>query len=507
MLNTLYRPALALLTDLYELTMACAYWKTGHAADQAVFCLSFRENPFGGGYAVMAGLETVVQYLQNLRFEADDLSYLAQLRTDDGTPLFDPAFLDLLQNFRWECDLDAIPEGTVVFADEPLLRVTGPIWQAQLVESFLLNTINFQTLIATKAARICDVAGDQPVLEFGLRRAQGIDGALAASRAAYIGGCAATSNTLAGRLLGIPVRGTMAHSWIMLFDDEIQAFQAYASAMPHNALFLVDTYDTLQGVRHAIQVGRQLKARGYRLLGIRLDSGDLAYLSIQARRMLDEAGFPDAKILASNELDEHILKSLKEQGAAINLWGVGTRLVVGHGQGALGGVYKLTAVRPRGRGPWQLRLKVSELAAKTSIPGVLAVRRYFNGRGLVGDLIYDQARLGPPHPNQETWIVDPADITRRKRIPPKTDFEDLLVPVFRKGQLVYDLPSLTAIRQRAREQVARLHPGIRRFLNPHAYPVGLEERLANLRMKMILQARKRRAAEASNRPTRKRQAH
>ena len=283
-LADLYRPSLSLLTDLYQLTMACAYWKSGLAEREAAFHLFFRHNPFGGGFAVACGLAYVIDFIRSFRLSESDVEYLAGLRGDDDRPLFDGEFLAFLGRLRLTCDIDAVPEGTVVFAHEPLVRVCGPIIVCQLLETPLLNLINFQTLIATKAARVCYAAGEDPVLEFGLRRAQGVDGALAASRAAYIGGCAATSNVLAGKLFGIPVRGTHAHSWVMLFDSELEAFQAYAAAMPNNCVFLVDTYDTLEGVRRAVQVGRWLRDRGQRLLGIRLDSGDLAYLSIGAAR-------------------------------------------------------------------------------------------------------------------------------------------------------------------------------------------------------------------------------
>ena len=294
----LYRPSLTLLTDLYELTMAYGYWKSGTADHEAVFHHVFRHNPFGGGFTVACGLAYAVDYLERLTFAPEDLAYLAEVRGADHEPLFPPDFLDHLRDFRFRCDVDAVPEGTVVFPHEPLVRVRGPLLAAQLVESALLNFVNFQTLVATKAARVCLAASGEPVLEFGLRRAQGIDGALAASRAAYIGGCAATSNVLASRLFGIPVRGTQAHSFVMAFDDERAAFEAYAAAMPGNSVFLVDTYEAKGGVRNAIAAARALRARGGTLLGIRLDSGDLAYLSIEARRALDEAGFSEAAILA-----------------------------------------------------------------------------------------------------------------------------------------------------------------------------------------------------------------
>ncbi|HET7434017.1 MAG TPA: nicotinate phosphoribosyltransferase, partial [Thermoanaerobaculia bacterium] len=409
----------ALLTDLYQLTMAYAYWRTGKAADEAVFHLFFRKNPFGGGYAIAAGLEAAIRYLEALRFTDDDRAYLATITGNDGAPLFPDDFLRYLSELRFTCDVDAIPEGTVVFAHEPLVRVKGPIAQAQIVETALLNMLNFQTLIATKASRVVYAARGDAVIDFGLRRAQGNDGGISATRAAFIGGVSSTSNVLAGAMFGIPVKGTHAHSWVMSFDDELEAFEQYASVMPNNALLLVDTYDTLEGVDKAIEVGKQLRARGHELSGVRLDSGDLAYLSIEARKKLDAAGFPDAVIAASNDLDEHLITSLKEQQAAINVWGVGTRLVTAYDQPALGGVYKLAAYR-RGGGAWEHRVKLSEQTAKVSTPGQLQVRRFTEDGACTGDMIWDELS-GVASPT----IVDPFDLTRRKTF--SCEGKDLLV--------------------------------------------------------------------------------
>ncbi len=483
-LNTLYRSSLGLLTDLYQLTMAYGYWKTGNHDRGAVFHLFFREHPFDGGFTVAAGLATVIEYLEGVRFEPEDLAYLARLRGNDEQPLFESAFLDYLAPMRLGCDLHGIPEGTVVFPHEPLLRVTGPLLQAQLLETALLNIVNFQTLVATKATRVVLAARGEPVLEFGLRRAQGIDGALAASRAAYLGGCAATSNVLAGRSFGIPVRGTHAHSWVMCFDDELEAFRAYARAMPNNCVFLVDTYDTLAGVRHAIEIGQEMRREGHEMIGIRLDSGDLAWLSIEARRMLDEAGFPKAMIVASNELDEQVIASLKDQGAAIGVWGVGTRLITAYDQPALGGVYKLAAVRD-GQGNWQYKVKLSEQAIKIPNPGILQVRRYCQGGEAIGDVIFDEQ-----FPVQgDCTMVDPLDMTHRKVIPAGTPSEDLLVPVFCRGQCVYRVPSLEESRRHVQEQLGLFHAGVKRFVNPHRYPVGLELGLHERKTELVLKAR------------------
>ena len=413
-------------------------------------------------------------------------AYLATLTAGDHTPLFDRAFLDELGRLEFDVEVDAVPEGTLVFPYEPLLRVKGPVVACMLAETPLLNLVNFPTLIATKAARIVQAAHGDPVLEFGLRRAQGADGALTASRAAYLGGCAATSNVLAGKLFGIPVKGTHAHSWVMLFDEEREAFQKYAEAMPHNCVFLVDTYDTLEGVKNAIEVGRWLKARGRPLLGVRLDSGDLADLSIKARQMLDDAGFPEARIYASNDLDEHVIQSLKQQGGQIAMWGVGTRLVTASDDPALGGVYKLAAVRGAGQAEWKYRVKVSDQPEKTSTPGILQVRRFETAAGFVADGIFDVER---------GWkgaraIVNALDATLAQPIPEGATATDLLVPAMRGGKIVLQEGGLEAARKRLALQLGRMSPGTKRFLNAHLYPVGLEPGLQELRTKMVKDARK-----------------
>jgi nicotinate phosphoribosyltransferase len=377
-----------------------------------------------------------------------------------------------------------MPDGTVVFPQEPLVRISGPIIQSQILESALLNIFNFQTLIATKAARIKLAAGERPIVDFGLRRAQGIDGSLSASLAAYVGGCSATSNLLAGKLYGIPVQGTHAHSWVMSFDNELEAFQSYAEAMPNNAVFLVDTYDTIDGVKNAIKIGKWLQEHGHKLLGVRLDSGDLAYLSIEARKLLDKAGFRETAIIASNDLDEHIISSLNDQGAQIGVWGVGTKLVTAYDQPALGGVYKLTAVR-RPKEPWQYKIKLSEQAAKINNPGILQVRRFVADGVFVGDVIFD---VQAP-PQGTVVMVDPLDMTRRRRFTKEFACIDLLQPIFRGGKLVYEQPSLQQTKEHAHSQLGCLHAGIKRLLNPHEYPVGLEVSLHELKTSLILKER------------------
>ena len=487
--SAVYMTSLASLTDLYQLTMAGAYFQSGSHTKEAVFHLFFRSNPFKGGFAIACGLASACDIINNFRFSAADLKFISELPGDDGKPLFSADFLTYLKDLKLEVDVDAVREGEVVFANEPLVRVKGPIIHCQLLETILLNIFNFQTLIATKAARIKLAAQQKPVLEFGLRRAQGFDGGLSASRAAYVGGCDATSNLLAGRLYGIPVKGTHAHSWVMSYEDELTAFEQYARVMPNNCIFLVDTYDTLGGVAHAIKVGHWLEQKGHKLAGIRLDSDDLAYLSCEARRMLDEAGFSETKIYASNDLDEVVIASLIDQGAAIDVWGVGTNLVTASDQPALGGVYKLGAIREPG-GSWKPKLKLSEQVGKISNPGIHQVRRFYLsqagdvGRSYLADMIFDQEAKP-----LEALIVDPVDYTRRKSIPPQAKFDDLLQPVFRAGKQVMQLPDLKTVREFRAERLAGFHPSIRRLLNPHQYPVGLEVNLNKSKMELILKER------------------
>ena len=494
-IKQIYRHSLALLTDLYQLTMAYGYWQTGKLNQEAVFTLFFRKPPFHSGYSIMAGLATALDYLDGLGFTETDLSFLATLKGSDNKPLFNSDFLDYLGKLRFDCDLDAIPEGTLVFPHEPLLRVQGPLLQCQLLETTLLNIINFQTLIATKAARICQATQGEPVLEFGLRRAQGIDGALSASRAAYIGGCAATSNVLAGKIYGIPVKGTHAHSWVMSFANETEAFQAYAEAMPNNCTLLVDTFDTLQGVEKAIEIGKWLQKNGQHLVGIRLDSGDLVELSQQARKMLDNAGLKQAQIVASNDLDEHLITEIKAAGAKINLWGVGTKLVTSYDQPALGGVYKLTAIRDEPNAQWQYRLKLSEESIKISNPGLLQVRRFMDAQGMFSsDMIYNQ--LQPPVNDDKVHLVNPsafslhpALIEGYTTLPADIPYQDLLIPILRKGKLVTELPLLEQIQQRTQEQLNHCPAEIKRLNSPDTYPVNLEIKLYQLKQRLISEAR------------------
>ncbi len=465
--------------------MSQGFFKLGLQDKEAVYHLFFRKAPFSGRFAIAAGLASVLQMLESYTFSQAHLDYLSGLKGEEGATLFEESFLTYLQRMRLTCDLDAVEEGTVVFPHEPLLRVRGPIIQSQLLESVLLNLINFPTLVATKAARLCLAAEGSSVVEFGLRRAQGADGALTASRAAYLGGCVATSNVLAAHLYGIPLSGTHAHSWVMVFEEELEAFLAYGKAMGRGVVLLVDTYRTLEGVQKAIEAGRQLRAVGHDLVGVRLDSGDLAYLSAQARKMLDAAGFDKTKIVASNQLDEMIIYDLKHQRACVDVWGVGTSLVTGGAEGALDGVYKLSAVRDPG-GPWRYCLKISEQLQKVSTPGILGVRRYHAGEYFSADVIYDEGT----DLSQGCWGVDPFDATRRRHFTSNLPYEELLVPIIRGGNRVYQQPSLGGSRHRVQHQLASLHPSIKRFVNPHEYPVGLEASLHEEKMVLMRDIRR-----------------
>jgi nicotinate phosphoribosyltransferase len=464
-----YGTSLGLLTDLYQVTMAYGHWKGGLTAHQACFHLFFRSCPFDGGYTVTAGLADALDHLAHFRMDGTDLEYLAGLTSSQGRPRFDRAFLDHLGDLRLQVDVDAVPEGTVMFPNEPVLRVTGPLLQCQLLETPLLTLINFPTLIATKAARVCDAARWGSVLEFGLRRAQGPDGGITAARAAYVGGCSATSNLLAGKLFGIPVQGTHAHSWVMVFDGDRAAFRAWAETQPDNCTFLVDTYHTLEGVRAALEVGRELRERGHEMIGVRLDSGDLADLGLEARRMLDEAGFPDAVIVGSGDLDEHRIDDLVRRGAPIQVWGVGTRLTTGHPDASVNGVYKLAAIRPPS-GDWEPRLKVSDSPSKTTIPGLLSVRRFRQDGVMTTDWIRDVRDDGPERP----ILIDPGDPEHRWQVPADAEHEDLLVPVVRAGEVVYGIPALRESRERTRAQVEALPDAVRRRRGPTTHPVGLD---------------------------------
>ncbi|MBS0629363.1 MAG: nicotinate phosphoribosyltransferase [Verrucomicrobia bacterium] len=466
LLKTLYRDSLSLLTDLYEITMAYAYWKQGLKEREAVFQLFFRKYPFQGGFAICAGAQIALEYIQNFKFSEGDLSYL------EGLKLFEPAFLDYLRNLKISLDVDAMEEGTPVFPNEPLLRVKGPIIQAQIMESALLNIVNFQTLIATKSARVVHAAAGDHVVEFGLRRAQGIDGAISASRAAYIGGCHSTSNVMAGKLFGIPVLGTFAHSWVMAFEEEKEAFSTFAKTFPKSTVFLIDTYDTMKGVERAIEVVKELKIE---MIGVRLDSGDLKVLSKAVRKKLDQAGLTQAKIMATNELNEERIADLKGHGAPIALWGVGTHLVTAKDQPALDGVYKLCAVQDEKKN-WQIRFKISEEMIKTTNPGILQVRRYRDDHGYVADMIYD-LEMGPG-----AAIVS---FGEERAIKKGWQSIDLLVPMLRQGKNVYDQPSLAQMRQNTGEELAKFPSSLRKLVKPELFFSGIADNLERYKVDAI----------------------
>lgn len=457
--------------------MLAGYHSCGKMDQASCFDLYFRKLPFGGGFCVAAGLETALDYLTELRFEQPQLEYLKSLN------LFSADFLSWLAKFRFEGDVEAVAEGELVFPGEPLLRIRAPLPHAQLVESALLNIINFQTLIATKAARVYVASQQGTVLEFGLRRAQGIDGSLSASRASYIGGCSATSNTLAGQKFGIPVKGTHAHSWIMSFDTELEAFRAYANLYPDSCTLLVDTYDTLNsGVPNAVKVGLELKEKGHTLAGIRLDSGDLAELSKGARQQLDAAGLSEAKIVASNDLDENLVANLLSQGARIDVWGVGTNLVTARDQPALGGVYKLVAAEGAD-GQMEPRIKVSSNPIKTTVPGIKQVYRAEDSAGnALGDVIALESETIESASSVPTHSPLYAELKRRVEA---STFRPLLKPVLKGGQRVGTQPGLGEIRDACLANLKKLPDQHKRRMNPHIYWVGLSDELYQLRHNLL----------------------
>ena len=475
---------LTLLTDFYELTMMQAYHHaeiTTGRKQEAVFDMFYRENPCGNGYAVAAGLAQVVDYINELVFDEDDITYLR------STGVFGEEFLGYLKNFKFTGSINAVPEGTVVFPGEPLVQVIAPLMEAQLIETVILNIINHQSLIATKASRVCWAAKGNRVLEFGLRRAQGPDAGLYGARAAMIGGCFGTSNVLAGQLFDIPVHGTHAHSWIMSFDSEIEAFRYYANLYPKACILLVDTYDTLKsGIPNAIQVFREMKEKGVKLenFGIRLDSGDLAYLSKCARKMLDDAGFEAAFISATNDLDEHIISELKTQGAEISLWGVGTHLITSKEYPAFGGVYKLAALHTNGE--WHNKIKLSEDPIKITNPGIKKIFRLYDARSgkMKADLI---ALAYEEYTNDEDLtIFDPIATWKQMKLKAgEYIIRELLRPIFKNGECVYKPPTVPEICEYAARERATLWDEHKRLIRPQLMPVDLSKKLYDLKQSMI----------------------
>jgi len=461
----------ALFTDFYELTMAAGYFYQNKGSDTATFEMYFRDNPFEGGYSIAAGLETAVHAVMNCSFGNDDIEFLEEQKTPDGAPLFGREFLNYLASYRFKGDIRGVPEGTVVFPNEPLLQASGNLIECQIIESVLLCHINFQTLIATKAARIWESSGHGSIIEFGLRRSQGPDGALSACRAAYIGGADATSNVLAAARLGIPAKGTHAHSWIQSFDTELDAFRAYAQIFPDTCILLVDTYDTLtSGVPNAITVAGELEKKGRRLSGIRIDSGDLVFLSREARKMLDHASLPDVKIVASNDLDETAIADIMSRGGCVDIWGIGTRLVTGAGKGgsALGGIYKL--VEHNGKP----KIKLSSNPDKTTNPGFKKIVRFYDTDGLMdSDILAD---ISEDLSSGDVNAIDPKNPSHGEKLH-HPHREELLHPVLQAGAIVHAFPVLDQIRDHRKDQLQRLHKNYRRLHNPLEYKVRLSEKL------------------------------
>ena len=464
---------LTMLTDLYQLTMINGYFKCGTQNQKAAFDLFYRGSN-GYSYAIAAGLEQAIDYVKNLHFDDDDVDYLRSLG------IFGEDFLNELKKFRFTGDIKAVPEGTLIFPNEPIMTVIAPMFEAQLVETALLNIINHQTLIATTASRLCECTKGA-ISEFGLRRAQGPDAGLYGARAAYIGGCRSTSNVLAGQMFGIEVKGTHSHSWVMSFPTEYDAFEAYAKVYPDSCLLLVDTYDTLKsGVPNAIRVFNKLKAEGHKPLGIRLDSGDLAYLSRQARKMLDEAGFPEAKIFVSNDIDEKVLLALAQQDAKIDVYGIGTKLITSFNNAALGGVYKLSAIEEDGK--MIPKIKVSNSHEKTTNPGLKKTVRVLVDGMAAADLIclhddeFDTSKpLTVYHPEQ-TWKKTTFD---------KYELKELMVDVFKDGKLVYDMPSLKEIGEYCDKSKGEFFPEYRRVTNTQEYKVDLSDNMWKLKHKLL----------------------
>ncbi len=475
---------LTLLTDLYELTMMQGYFESG-SNETVIFDVFYRQNPCGNGYAIAAGLDQVIDYIRNLHFSDEDITYLSSLG------IFHEPFLSYLREFRFSGDIWAIPEGSVIFPHEPLVKVIAPIMQAQLVETAILNIINHQSLIATKTARVVQAARGDGIMEFGLRRAQGPDAGTYGARAAMIGGCIGTSNVLTGQLFDVPVKGTHAHSWIMSFPDEYTAFKKYSELYPNACLLLVDTYDTLRsGVPNAIRVFREMRAQGIELkgYGIRLDSGDLAYMSKQARRMLDEAGFTDAIISASSDLDEYLIDSLKTQGAAITSWGVGTNMITSKDCPAFGGVYKLSAVLDEKTGEFIPKIKLSENTEKITNPGNKKILRIYDKE--TGKIRADLICLADEEfdPSQDMIIFDPIETWKKTKIKGGSyTLREMLVPIFKNGECVYTSPSVMEIREICIKEKDTLWEETRRLANPHDVYVDLSDKLYKIKSELLEQ--------------------
>ena len=471
---------LTLMTDLYELTMMQGYFKAGNK-QRVIFDVFYRKNPSGSAYAVMAGVEQVIEYIRELTFSEDDIRYLKE------TGVFEDDFLEYLEQFKFSGNIYAIPEGSVIFPREPLMKIVAPVMEAQLIETAVLNIINHQCLIATKASRVVYAANGDGVMEFGLRRAQGPDAGIYGARAAMIGGCVGTSNVLAGKLFRVPVKGTHAHSWIMSFSDEYTAFKTYASLYPDACILLVDTYDTLKsGVPNAIRVFQEMKEAGIPLTfyGIRLDSGDLAYLSKKARKMLDNAGFTDAVISASSDLDEYLIDSLKTQGAAITSWGVGTNLITSKDNPSFGGVYKIAAVESDGK--FIPKIKLSENSEKITNPGNKTIYRVYEKTSgkIKADLIALEDDIISEE--EDLLLFDPLETWKKTLLKAGSfSLRKMLVPIFEDGDCVYPSPDVMDIREYCFQELNTLWDESRRLVNPHPVYVDLSERLYQLKTELL----------------------
>ena len=462
--------------------MAQGFYREGASESHAAFHFFFRKNPYNGGFAVACGLENLLNYVESGQFKDDELSYLSSLQSPSGSKLFDRDFINYLGKLKFNLNISSVPEGTVIFNNTPIIRVEGNLLECQMLETALSNIMNFQTLIATKASRMFIASKKAPLLEFGLRRAQGFNGGDSASRAAYIGGFEATSNVSAGKKYGIPVRGTHSHSWVLSHDSEEEAFRKFSQIYPKDCVFLVDTFNTINGVEKAIKVSKERMASDseFNFSAIRLDSGDLAYLSNQARELLDKSGFANTKIIAGNDLDEYIIESLIDQQASIDVWSVGTKLVTSYDQPSLGGVYKLTALEKKGE--MRRLLKMSEDSVKINIPGVLQFRRYFSTNGkMVADAIYDIHQGTTEKPT----IYDPIDPFKSKKLNNFARFQDMLQPYLIDGKRVIETESIQHSRERTISQLNSLDKSIKRFINPHTYPAGIESDLHEIRQSMI----------------------
>ncbi len=474
---------LTLLTDFYELTMMQGYFREQQANETVIFDAFYRVNPCGNGYAICAGLEQVIEYIENLHFDKEDIDYLR------STGMFDEDFLDYLSSFKFSGDIYAIPEGSVVFPREPLIKVVAPIMEAQLVETAILNIINHQSLIATKTARVVYAAQGDGIMEFGLRRAQGPDAGIYGARAAMIAGCIGTSNVLAGQMFDVPVKGTHAHSWIMSFPDELTAFRAYANLYPSACILLVDTYDTLKsGVPNAIKVFTEMREAGIPLTfyGIRLDSGDLAYLSKEAKKMLDAAGFSDAVISASNDLDEYLIDSLKMQGAAINSWGVGTNMITAKDCPSFGGVYKLAAVKDKDSGEFIPKIKLSENAEKITNPGNKTIYRIYQKD--TGKIIADLICLTEERYDAKNSLLlfDPVETWKKTHLAPNSyTLREMMVPVFKEGKCIYHSPKVMDIQAYCKDELNTLWDESRRLINPHEVHVDLSHKLWHMKNQLL----------------------